>query len=175
MKVFCENCKKEFNTIPSRIKIGKGKYCSVICYHISKKGKFTWNKGVKGYKQPKISEARKGKIPSLETIRKMQLSHIGLFAKEKNPMWKGGITPINREIRNSFQYKEWRNQVFIRDNYTCQVCGQRGNIKIHADHIKQFAYYPELRFELSNGRTICKSCHEKTDTYKRKIGQFIYA
>ena len=32
-------------------------------------------------------------------------------------------------------------------------------------HIKPFADYPDLRFELSNGRTLCVPCHTKTPTY----------
>ena len=54
-----------------------------------------------------------------------------------------------------------------RDNYTCQICGTRGG-DLEADHIKPFAYYPDIRFELSNGRTLCKPCHRKTDTYGEK-------
>lgn len=36
---------------------------------------------------------------------------------------------------------------------------------MNADHIMPFAYFPDLRFELSNGRTLCLKCHQKTDTY----------
>ena len=38
-------------------------------------------------------------------------------------------------------------------------CGQVGGY-LEADHIKPFSLYPELRFELSNGRTYCKPCHK---------------
>lgn len=164
----CYFCTKQFNTIPSRVKVGKGKFCSQKCYWLYKKGRFTWNKGVKGYKQPNISRALTGRKLDQATRRKIQLSHIGKHAKEKNPMWKGGITPKNRAIRNSFEYHEWRRQVFERDNYTCQFCKKRGGTKLHADHIRPFAFYPELRFDINNGRTLCKSCHQTTDTYRRK-------
>ena len=68
----------------------------------------------------------------------------------------------------TLQYKEWRKIVFERDKYTCQICGIK-NIKFHADHIKPWALYPKLRYELTNGRTLCIACHIKTDTYGGKI------
>lgn len=79
--------------------------------------------------------------------------------------WKGGITPINEKIRKSSEYVAWRKEVFLRDDYTCQFCGKRGRGTIHADHIAPFALFPELRFSLDNGRTLCIDCHRKTPTY----------
>lgn len=82
-------------------------------------------------------------------------------------MWKGGITPINAQIRTSKEYKDWRLAVFERDNYTCQDCGSRG-VTLHADHVKPFAYYPELRLVIENGRALCVPCHKETPTYAGK-------
>lgn len=86
---------------------------------------------------------------------------------ENNPNWRGGITPITRMIRTSLEYKIWRKSVFERDNFTCIWCAQKGG-EIHADHIKPFALYPELRFAIDNGRTLCKECHLTTETYGNK-------
>jgi len=83
---------------------------------------------------------------------------------EKNHNWKGGITPKNEKIRKSVEYRLWRESVFARDNWSCVFCETRGG-DIHADHIKQFAFHPELRFAIDNGRTLCVPCHRKTDTY----------
>lgn len=101
-----------------------------------------------------------GKKRSLETRMKISLAVRG----EKSGNWKGGIWAKNLGERGRIEYKLWREAVFKRDNYICQFCGERGGI-LNADHIKPFAYFPELRFSIDNGRTLCVDCHRKTDTY----------
>jgi hypothetical protein len=88
------------------------------------------------------------------------------YKGQGNPNYIDGRTPENHIIRNSPEYKQWRKLVFERDKYTCVFCGKIGG-ELHADHIKPFSKYPELRLELSNGRTLCRPCHEKTPTYRR--------
>jgi len=63
------------------------------------------------------------------------------------------------------EYKTWRKLVFERDDYTCQMCKKRG-VVLQADHIKSWTFYPDLRYELSNGRTLCVDCHKDTPNYK---------
>lgn len=104
-----------------------------------------------------------GRNLSQETKLKMSLAKRG----EKSVNWKGGITPINSIIRRSLEYRTWRTRVFERDNYTCVQC-RKTNCYLEADHIKSFAYYPDLRFVVDNGRTLCLECHEKTPNYKKK-------
>lgn len=144
----CEVCGKAFYTIPSR----NYRHCSYQCSGIAKKGKpqeelfsnphriqkghTPWNKG------------KDGVMPS----------------GDQHHNWRGGRTAESQLIRNSIAMKTWRESVFERDDYTCQLCGKRGG-DLQADHIKQFAYYPELRFDLDNGRTLCKPCHYDTPTY----------
>lgn len=75
---------------------------------------------------------------------------------------------VDRLARYSPETEIWRKAVFERDDYTCQMCGVRGSY-LEADHIKPWAYYPELRFELTNGRTLCKGCHNTTKISWRKM------
>jgi|SRR3990167_895331 len=107
---------------------------------------------------------------SIETRKKMSLAKKGrpyLLTGEKSNLWRGGVTPINRKIRASLEYKLWRCSVFERDDYRCVLCNHRGT-RLNADHIKPFAYFPELRFSIDNGRTLCVDCHKKTDTFSRR-------
>lgn len=88
---------------------------------------------------------------------------------EKNWNWKGGTSRTERQkISQSIEYKNWRSSVFERDNYTCQQCNKRGG-KLQADHIKPFSLFPELIFDINNGRTLCVNCHYKTDSYGGKM------
>ena len=53
---------------------------------------------------------------------------------------------------------------FDRDDYTCILCGKRGG-ELNADHIESFSLRPDLRLDISNGRTLCVECHRSTDNY----------
>lgn len=105
-----------------------------------------WNRGVKG------------SIPRNKTS----------FTSERvrgpnNVNWKGGIAGENATIRKSKQYQEWRMKVFQRDWFCCVMCGYRSKKPrdIRADHIKPFSLFPELRFDVDNGRTFCIPCDLK--------------
>jgi 5-methylcytosine-specific restriction endonuclease McrA len=83
-------------------------------------------------------------------------------------IWAGRREPwqmSNDDIRRTSRYRKWRTKVLERDNYTCQECGQEGG-ELHAHHIKPFAKYKKLRFEVSNGLTLCAECHRKIHSKK---------
>jgi len=75
---------------------------------------------------------------------------------ENHHNWQGGISSENIRIRNSIEYKQWRHTVLVRDNNACIECSAKDNLRV--DHIKPFYLYPELRFDVDNGRTLCKNC-----------------
>lgn len=86
----------------------------------------------------------------------------------KSHFWKGGLTNANRLLRNNAQTKRWKRDVLVRDDFTCKLCGQRGGT-LEVDHIKRWADFPELRWDLDNGRTLCKPCHRMTPTFGGKV------
>ncbi len=71
-----------------------------------------------------------------------------------------------RTAMKGVEYRLWREAVFTRDDWTCQDCRKRGG-NLVADHVKSWAEHPELRYDVSNGRTLCVPCHKKTPTYGR--------
>lgn len=146
--------------------------------HKDKKGNIPWNKGKKGLQvnsaetRKKLSESLKGhkgywlgKHFSKEMRDKIRESNLG----EKGNNWQGGITSIQRIIRSSAEYSNWRREVFIRDYWTCQMCGKKKGIKIRAHHIRPFKDYPELRFEIDNGITLCKTCHQNNGLHNKVL------
>ena len=76
-----------------------------------------------------------------------------------HPRWKGGITPKAVQDRKSQSYNDWREKVYFRDQYLCQVCLDKSHTRLTAHHLYSFANFPDLRFDVANGITCCVQCH----------------
>jgi len=85
---------------------------------------------------------------------------------EESLNWKGGISFKMRGLRATGKYTSFRKAVRNRDE-VCVHCGS--DEKLHVDHIKPVKFFPELIFEITNGRLLCEICHKATDTYGHKI------
>jgi len=111
----------------------------------------------------KISLKSKGIKKTLEQRIKNSLGHKG----EKHWNWKGGKCIASKKRYFDLDYKLWREAVFERDNYACQRCKISGSrCYLTAHHVKSWKNYPELRYEIDNGLTLCEECHKLTDNYK---------
>lgn len=166
MIIPCDNCGKSFNKPPSHINRSVSNFCGKVCFdefQSSKLKKFCKICGCEFSLRP--SELKKFSTCKSEKCRLLNK------AKENNPNWRGGVYSERRGKRfidmTTKRYKSWRLFVFERDKFTCQVCGRVGG-DLCADHIKPYAYFPELRYEISNGRTLCVDCHKTTykDVFK---------
>ena len=75
---------------------------------------------------------------------------------------KEGIIPLTKRIRASWQYRELRNSVFLRDKYICAICKKKKIKKfLRLDHIKPFYFFPADRLNPKNCRILCRSCDFK--------------
>lgn len=124
-----------------------------------------------------------------ETTKKlMSKSQTGMFRKKKDKY----LTDISNFIRSRIEYQNYRSSGFIRDNFTCQDCGQIGGklqfhhkvpfssiIKFYLDKygkdgILFHIFDSKILFDLDFGITLCLKCHKKTDTFLRKINHQKY-
>lgn len=182
----CTECGTKFGQYKSQLKNPDRPFCSKRCwYDYKSKHKITWNKGLVGVMKPNSGSFKRGVSASPSTQFKK-----GDKVGSKNNLWKGGIYPLHKILRQTEKYFNWRSDVFKRDNYSCMKCGIRG-VQLNADHIKPFSkiykefleHYPQFspiddketlvrlasRYEdfyyIENGVTLCVPCHKKTPTY----------
>ena len=135
-----------------------------------------WGKKMSKEQREKIRKKRTGWKAPIELRRKMSETRRG----SKSPGWKGGITALQTRIRNTVKYAEWRQQCFLRDDFLCQKCNQKGG-KLEVHHIKRYSallqeaknYLPLFDWynacllytplwDIKNGVTLCIKCHKKS-------------
>lgn len=135
---------EEWNKKVSKSNIGK-KMSNIARTKMSlaRKGKVSNSRG----KHWKLSEEIKKRIGDAVRNRPK---------KDRNLLKRYG--DANRDRRSS-AYSYWRLEVFKRDNYKCKMgnCDCRG--KIIAHHILSYTKFPELRFNINNGITLCQFHH----------------
>ena len=80
---------------------------------------------------------------------------------EGNPNWKGGKPTAGGRPKYTKENNRWRRVVYRRDSRTCQECGFKaeGPGQLNAHHIKPWAKFPDDRFDVDNGVTLCLKCH----------------
>jgi len=165
-KFRCIVCSKECYCVPARL--GTAKFCSYACrgkwraQHWSGPNNPQYQAGPRelicqhcGQRFSQrgteaISEFRKRKFCSMECAKHGQKRLYG----EAHPLYKVDSRRKNRRGKHG----PWARAVISRDNATCQKCGAQ-NVELHAHHIRSFADHPELRWDVSNGQTLCYRCH----------------
>lgn len=173
----CARKSKERNELISKSRMGQ---------HNSPTTEF--KKGIKpisGFKKGQIPWM-KDKHHTEEARLKMKLNHANVKGKNCH-FYIDGRTELRNLIRNLKESDIWRSKVFKRDDYRCQECFKT-NCYIEPHHIKRFSIilgeflqlYPQFSpiedketllklaityqpfWEVSNGKTLCMKCHDKT-------------
>ena len=156
----CPICNKEFRAV-NDYKDRKQIYCSKYCWSIRAT---IINHCKYCDKEIRTTKAR-NKVYCNNECR--NLHYRETQKGEASHFWKGGKTKESKIRKTNAEYKEWRMKVFERDNFTCQMCGEKSRT-LEAHHIKEQCNYPELIYDVDNGLTLCHECHKKTDNYGNK-------
>jgi len=198
----CLNCKNTFKkklTDSWDYFNNKRKYCSQRCYQKVWIDKHLPNVLALTNQQVKIrcDLCKKERMLAPSYIERGQrfcsnvcrLKMVRSYAKrgEDNYNWQGGKTPLSLQIRHSFEYKEWRKEIFERDSYTCQLCGLSKSGQLNVDHYPETfselvkennitsleeALNCDALWDIKNNRTLCVDCHQLTPTYLNNYNKF---
>jgi 5-methylcytosine-specific restriction endonuclease McrA len=153
----CLHCGAVFLERPYRIRDGRGKYCSTACHDAARRVREQRACPTCG-KSFEVTPAVLRKPRGSGTYCSRECADKGHRGK-RTVRWNGGVLE-----RREFEYDVWRKAVYARDAYTCQDCGAT-HCEVHAHHKEPWRKNPALRFEVSNGVTLCGPCH-----YKRHRG-----
>lgn len=108
--------------------------------------------------------AKRSEIARAQVLRQGGIPgarHDNIRGAQRGPLhynWKGGVSSERTKDYRSEALKAWRIAIFERDDFTCKVCGSRGD-HLQAHHILKYTDHKELRHDVSNGVTVCRSCH----------------
>jgi hypothetical protein len=96
---------------------------------------------------------------NIHSIRGCKECWYDFLRSDENP--NRSLTTEERHLqRKAPEYAEWRTSVFERDSYNCADCGQHGG-SLQAHHLDAFHWCEEKRYDVSNGVTLCKTCHSE--------------
>lgn len=159
--ISCAQCGAEKRLAPWQAARGQ-RFCSRACAYQGRELKGTFQLGHPDLVPPH----RRGHSPATRA-KISQVQREANLRGPAHPNWRGGKRTERREAMARWEYREWRTAVFQRDDFTCCFCGKRGGY-LEADHIKPWSLFPQLRYAVSNGRTLCRPCHQATDTFGAK-------
>lgn len=134
-------------------------------------GKTAWNKGLSGYTTKPCSEERKIKI-SLANKGQKRLTITG----ENHYLWKKDRTQLKTDsFRKDLdtRYKYWMLNVRKRDNWKCKISNQDCKGRLETHHILNWKDYPELRYDINNGITLCHFHHPRGRINETKLSPYL--
>ena len=124
----------------------------------------------------------KGGTFSLESRNKMSATRKGMPNKSKgkkrphvsgenHPNWISDRTKIKLGDRNLHDplTKKWRQEVKVRDNFTCRIADNNCGGKLEVHHILSWRDYPELRYQINNGITLCHAQHPRARAEEKRL------
>lgn len=105
-----------------------------------------------------VRRTNKGRRFDPEVGRRQSEWLKGRFVGSKNPNWRGDAVKKDHRERSSKRARDWAMAVKDRDGWKCVKCDATEGL--HAHHIVSWSRSKALRYELSNGMTLCPTCHQ---------------
>ena len=154
----CEVCGKEFKP-----KNKKTRFCCVKCRtESSKKKRGIYVCDYCGNNFERLESSVNGKNHIFCSYECKDKANSIFYSGENHPMWDKNKTDEERQNKRLIPgYLEWREEVYKRDNYTCQCCGDNKGHNLNAHHLNSYNAYKEERINIDNGITLCEKCHNK--------------
>jgi hypothetical protein len=168
----------------------KLKFCSTKCYHESLKGRtlsettkrrISKNNGKYWVNKVRPDISKNMSIRNKELysqgkiigFKKCWQDDMNFMRGENNPRWISDRTKLKkRDKRNDPLYKEWRRNVCLRDGFVCKINNKDCCKKLEVHHILRWADYPELRYDINNGITLCKNHHPRKKKEEERLSPY---
>lgn len=124
-----------------------------------------------------LNPIRLGTTTSKEAGAKLSASQKNRFAGDKNkhPRWIADRSKLNiSNVRpmNDWRAREWSRAIKNRDGWRCKIVNDNCSGKLEAHHILPWSKFPELRYELNNGITLCHFLHPKKRDDEMKLSPY---
>ena len=151
----CQTCQAEFVAHSA----SKGLFCSIECY---------WNS--KQRRSEYLCVDCDDRISPIKGVKRCRKCRGKYMSSNNHWNWQGGISN-NRDIHslNNKEYREWRNQIFARDNFSCPVADSNCNGQLEAHHILRWSRFPKVRYKINNGITLCHAHHPRVEAEEKRL------
>lgn len=154
----CQMCQKDFYGT------GRVKYCSTHYFGKGRKTVF--------YRCMDCGE----EVSPVKSVVRCRKCAAKFISGENHPNWIHDRSSLSRVVnygeRRSYMYANWRKQVWLRDNFKCKIANPDCGGRVEAHHILGWASYPELRYEVNNGITLCHAHHPKKRAEEKRLIPF---
>ncbi len=104
-----------------------------------------------------------------EVREKRATAKRGIFGEKANRWIKDRSKLSKKQIRNDYAYQEWRKRIWVRDGFTCRLKNNDCKGKIISHHILPWRDYPEKRYDINNGITLCHYHHPRKRVDEKRL------
>ncbi len=126
-----------------------------------------------------LTSPMKGKKHTKKTIKKICLTKLirGSTKKgEEHYRWIKDRNNLKRDVgseeRRSSIYKNWRRLICNIDNWKCKINNKDCNGRLEVHHILGWVDYPELRYNINNGITLCHAHHPRKRAEEKRLSPY---